>query len=243
MRKFRVIVRDREFIVCADNSEEAVKKLTAAQDKLFDETLEEKERKAQEWVDYDIKHYGKVSETTKEDIKKMGLDFDKWDNQVRDYDPVAVEAVKKKIKELEERLNRTIVNNAETAESRAIEKKLDEYYKDLAIAMKQEPEVQDSDIKDAGIDPEHYAEYGWKIENDLARECYWEAVEQLAGKLKTEQDYIREIPRLAKQLFEKYVKEIKNEFEKQISSGRSKTSDYDRWVSEQAKKIIEKQNR
>lgn len=60
-----------------------------AEDKKFcpsmkDETEEEKERKAQEWVDYDIKHYGKVSEQTKEDIKKMGLDFDKWDNQVED---------------------------------------------------------------------------------------------------------------------------------------------------------------
>jgi len=40
------------------------------------------EEKAQEWVDYDLKHYGHVSEETKEDIKKMGLDFDKWDNQV-----------------------------------------------------------------------------------------------------------------------------------------------------------------
>ena len=49
-----------------------------------DESVAEKERKAQEWVDYDIKHYGKVSEETKNIIKKMGLDFDKWDNQVYD---------------------------------------------------------------------------------------------------------------------------------------------------------------
>lgn len=42
------------------------------------------EEKAQEWVDYDLKHLGHVSEETKNDIKKMGLDFDKWDNQVKD---------------------------------------------------------------------------------------------------------------------------------------------------------------
>lgn len=49
---------------------------------------ESPERKAQEWVDYDLKHYGHVSEETKEDIKKMGLDFDKWDNQVKDAEIV-----------------------------------------------------------------------------------------------------------------------------------------------------------
>ena len=185
MKNYKIKVGDKQFIVKAQDKFDAVKKLKDAQNKkLCDETLEEKERKAQEWVDYDIKHYGKVSETTKEDIRKMGLDFDKWDKQVKDCD-----------------------------------------------------------IRDAGIDPKHYAEYGWKIENDLFRDCYWEAVEQLAGKLKTEQDYIREIPKLAKQLFEKYVKEIKNEFEKLVSASRSKTANFDKWAQEQAKNIVEKQGK
>lgn len=185
MKNYKIKVGDKQFIVKAQDKFDAVKKLKDAQNKkLCDETLEEKERKAQEWVDYDIKHYGKVSETTKEDIRKMGLDFDKWDNQVKD-----------------------------------------------------------SDIKDASIDLKHYAEYGWKIENDLARDCYWEAVDQLAGKLKTEQDYTREIPKLAKQLFEKYVKDTKNEFEKLVSAGRSKTAYFDKWAQEQAKNIVEKQGK
>lgn len=85
MKVFKVKIGDKQFIVKAQDKVDAVKKLKDAQNKkLCDETLEEKERKAQEWVDYDIKHYGKVSETTKEDIRKMGLDFDKWDNQVND---------------------------------------------------------------------------------------------------------------------------------------------------------------
>lgn len=159
-----------------------------AEDKKFcpsmkDETEEEKERKAQEWVDYDIKHYGKVSEQTKEDIKKMGLDFDKWDNQ-----------------------------------------------------------VEDSVIKDyRQVDVPHIASYGWLIERDLARDCYWEAVEELAGTLKTEQDYVREIPKLAKQKFENYIKQVKAEFEKLISAGRSQTSNYNNWAPEQARAIMKKQ--
>lgn len=85
MKVFKVKIGDKQFIVKAQDKVDAVKKLKDAQNKkLCDETLEEKERKAQEWVDYDIRHYGKVSETTKEDIRKMGLDFDKWDNQVND---------------------------------------------------------------------------------------------------------------------------------------------------------------
>lgn len=54
---------------------------------------ESPERKAQEWVDYDLKHYGHVSEETKNDIKKMGLDFDKWDNQVKDAYSYEVDTV------------------------------------------------------------------------------------------------------------------------------------------------------
>lgn len=85
MKNYKIKVGDKQFIVKAQDKFDAVKKLKDAQNKkLCNETLEEKERKAQEWVDYDIKHYGKVSETTKEDIRKMGLDFDKWDNQVED---------------------------------------------------------------------------------------------------------------------------------------------------------------
>lgn len=184
MRLFKISKNNKDYILSAQDKVDAVKKLRDAQNKSCDESLDEKERKAQEWVDYDIKHYGKVSETTKEEIRKMGLDFDKWDNQVKD-----------------------------------------------------------SDIRDAGIDPKHYAEYGWKIVDDLFRDCYWEAVGQLAGKLKTEQDYIIEIPKLAKQLFEKYVKDIKNEFEKLISAGRSKTTYFDKWAQEQAKNIIAKQGK
>lgn len=185
MKNYKIKIRDKQFIVNAQDEFDAVKKLKDVQNKKFrDETLEEKERKAQEWVDYDVKHYGKVSETTKEAIRKMGLNFDKWDNQVKD-----------------------------------------------------------SAIKDAGVEPKHMAEYGWTIEDSLARNCYWEAVEQLAGKLKTEQDYIREIPKLAKQLFEKYVKDIKNEFEKLISAGRSKTAYFEKWAPEQARNIIKKQGK
>ena len=186
MKNYKIKVGDKQFIVRAQDKVDAVKKLRDAQNKSCDESLYEKERKAQEWVDYDIKHYGKVSETTKEDIRKMGLDFDKWDNQVKDC------------------------------------------------------EIKDSDF---GFDPRRYAQYGWKIEDDLARQCYWDAVEQLAGKLKTEQDYIREIPKLAKQLFEKYVRDTKNEFEKLISAGRNKTAYFEKWVPEQAKNIIAKQGK
>lgn len=185
MKLFKISKNNKDYILSAQDKVSAVKKLRDAQNKSCDESLDEKERKAQEWIDYDIKHYGKVSETTKEDIRKMGLDFDKWDNQVKD-----------------------------------------------------------SEIRDASyVDPKHMAEYGWTIEDSLARNCYWEAVEQLAGKLKTEQDYIREIPKLAKQLFEKYVRDIKNEFEKLISAGRSKTAYFEKWVPEQAKNIIAKQGK
>lgn len=51
-----------------------------------EESLEEKIHKAQEWVDFDIKHHGEVSELTKKDIEKMGLKYDKWNNQVTDSD-------------------------------------------------------------------------------------------------------------------------------------------------------------
>lgn len=49
-----------------------------------DESTAEKVRKAQAWVDYDLKHYGEVSEQTKKDIAAEGLTFDKWNNQVHD---------------------------------------------------------------------------------------------------------------------------------------------------------------
>lgn len=57
-----------------------------------DESESEKVRKAQEWVDYDIKHYGEVSEQTKKDIAAAGLSFDKWNNQVHDaiYPNIAI---------------------------------------------------------------------------------------------------------------------------------------------------------
>lgn len=100
-----------------------------------------------------------------------------------------------------------------------------------------------SSIKDSDFDARHYAEYGWKIEDDLARKCYWDAVKQLAGKFKTEQDYVREIPKLAKQLYEKYVKDIKNEIEKLISAGRSDMQYFEKWAQEQAKNIVAKQGK
>lgn len=84
MKLFKISKNNKDYILSAQDKVGAVKKLRDAQNKSCDESLDEKERKAQEWVDYDIKHYGKVSETTKEDIRKMGLDFDKWDNQVKD---------------------------------------------------------------------------------------------------------------------------------------------------------------
>lgn len=84
MRLFKISKNNKDYILSAQDKVDAVRKLRDAQNKSCDESLDEKERKAQEWVDYDIKHYGKVSETTKEEIRKMGLDFDKWDNQVKD---------------------------------------------------------------------------------------------------------------------------------------------------------------
>lgn len=59
--------------------------------KMSDESVEEKIRKAQEWVDYDIKTYGEVSEETKKIIEREGLTFDKWNNQVHDSVMVADE--------------------------------------------------------------------------------------------------------------------------------------------------------
>lgn len=98
-------------------------------------------------------------------------------------------------------------------------------------------------LKESYIDPRHYADYGWKIVDDLARDVYWEAVGQLAGKLKSEEEYKREIPKLANQLFENYVKEIKIAFERLISTGKAQTSNYDKWAAEQAKIIIRKQGK
>ena len=99
-------------------------------------------------------------------------------------------------------------------------------------------------INDASyVDPKHYAEYGWKIEKDLPIDCYWEAVEQLAGKLKSEEEYRREIPKLARQIFEKHVKEIQAEINKLVASGRSQTSNYEKWAVEQAQNIMKKQGK
>lgn len=104
--------------------------------------------------------------------------------------------------------------------------------------------VKDSSIKDVSyVDPKHYAEYGWKIEKDLYRDCYWEAVEQLAGKLKSEEEYRREIPKLARQIFDKHVKEIQAEINKLIAIGKSQTSNYDKWAVEQAQNIMKKQGK
>lgn len=98
-------------------------------------------------------------------------------------------------------------------------------------------------LKESYVDPKHYAEYGWKIADDLARDVYWEAVEQLAGNLKSEEEYKREIPKLANQLFENYVKEIRTAFERLISIGKAETSNYDKWAEQQAKIIIRKQGK
>lgn len=76
------------------NAEKMVKDLQSAiayaksmktkDSKQKDDSREEQVRKAQEWIDYDLKRYGEVSETTKRDIEKLGLKFDKWNNQVYD---------------------------------------------------------------------------------------------------------------------------------------------------------------
>lgn len=115
-------------------------------------------------------------------------------------------------------------------------------YSEDKVVWRNKTKEKDSAIKDyRQVDVPHIASYGWLIERDLVRDCYWEAVEDLAGKLKTEQDYRREIPKLAKQKFENYIKQVKAEFEKLISAGRSSTSDYDKWAPEQAKAIMNKQ--
>lgn len=81
MKKYKI----DNYIVKANSPLEAVKAVQLMKDSLKDEeTMEEKIRKAQEWVDFDIKHHGEVSELTKRDIEKMGLKFDKWSNQVHD---------------------------------------------------------------------------------------------------------------------------------------------------------------
>lgn len=94
-------------------------------------------------------------------VKKLkdSQKFDKWSNQVKDYDPVAVNAVKEKIKELEAKIKRIEVGGVETAESRALKKKLKEYYENLEIAMKQEPIKYDSAIKDSNINTITFNEY------------------------------------------------------------------------------------
>ena len=106
----------------------------------------------------------------------------------------------------------------------------------------QQNKISGSKLKDGKyVDEDHYADYGWTIAKDLSRSCYWEAVEELAGTLKTEQDYVREIPKLAKSKFEQYIKTIKASFEKRINEGRAQTADFAKWAPDQAKAIIKKQ--
>ena len=114
----------------------------------------------------------------------------------------------------------------------------------IDAVIKLKSKLADKSLKDYSyVDPKHYAEYGWKIEKDLYRDCYWEAVEQLAGKLKSEEEYKREIPKLARQIFDKHVKEIQAEINKLIAIGKSQTSNYDKWAVEQAQNIMKKQGK
>lgn len=115
MKNYNIKVGGKQFIVKAKDKVDAVKKLRDAQNKSCDESLDEKERKAQEWVDYDIKHYGKVSETTKEEIRKMGLDFDKWDNQVKDSDIRDARPDRDTIFKIERAANNIRTNNISVA--------------------------------------------------------------------------------------------------------------------------------
>lgn len=78
--KYIVTIKDNSYVIDAKSYKDALRLVK----RVHDDNEEEKKRKAQEWIDYDIKHYGKVSETTKKLIKEAGLDFDKWDNQVDD---------------------------------------------------------------------------------------------------------------------------------------------------------------
>lgn len=78
--KYIVTIKDNSYVIDAKSYKDALRLVK----RVHDDNEEEKKRKAQEWIDYDIKHYGKVSETTKKLIKEAGLDFDKWDNQVKD---------------------------------------------------------------------------------------------------------------------------------------------------------------
>lgn len=80
-----MVYKIENYKVQANSPLEAAKAVKMLKDtKVKDESNEEKIRKAQEWVDFDIKHHGEVSELTKRDIEKMGLKFDKWSNQVHD---------------------------------------------------------------------------------------------------------------------------------------------------------------
>ena len=66
--KIKDMKSGRTFIVHANDSLSAVKKLRDAKDSLGSDV-----DKYQKWVDYDMKRYGKISEETMSELKKAGL--------------------------------------------------------------------------------------------------------------------------------------------------------------------------
>ena len=49
-------------------------------------------KKYQEWVDYDMKHYGKISDKTRAEIEKAGLEIIK--SRYGDYEVIAKDSIK-----------------------------------------------------------------------------------------------------------------------------------------------------
>lgn len=228
MKKFNIKVGDRKFIVSADNEAKAVKKLKDAQAK----KLKDAEPIIVEAVPYKNEMY-------------VVLEFS-WDGHKR-WIVVAKENYHGEKKFTGGGTVEYSFSEAKkTADDFYIMNKLDKKYgtkEGYKKWMKGETDsAEELEVKDSKyVDTEHYADYGWTIARDLARSCYWEAVEELAGTLKTEQDYIREITKLAKSKFEQYIKAIKNDFEKRVNEGRSQTAEFAKWAPEQARAIMKKQ--
>ena len=79
---------------------------------------------------------------------------------------------------------------------------------------------------------------------DFSKEYTLEEMLKLAEEHHIElEEHEKVFGHIVNKFFEKYVEEIKNEFEKLISAGRSETAYFEKWVPEQANYIIAKQDK